>query len=550
MNYKILAFIGTAVCGLFTTVNPAFAQGTAFTYQGRLNDGANSATGIYDLRFAIYDAAGAGAQQGNTLTNSAAAVSNGLFTVTLDFGAGVFTGLARWLEIGVRTNGSVSAYTTLGPRQPLTPTPYAIFSATSSNVVNGSVVKSLNTLKDDVTLAAGSNVTITPAGNTLTIASAGAGGSGIWSVNGNKAYYNAGNVGVGTNNPANKLTLFTPGSSYGFEHTDGNIRLATFLGGSASGGWLCTLSNHRLNFFVNDGSASMTLHTNGYFGLGTTSPRVRLDVNGAAIFTTGGSGGEISLAAPNGETGMSIAGTARADVRFDGLTLKLVAGPAGGPPSSANGVAITTGGLVGIGTTTPGAKLDVWGDARVLGRLNVNNSGFGNVTMVLQAGSGDNVPISVKDSAGNEVFVLITGSPPALNMYGNAYKNSGGTSWGTFSDRRLKQDVRAYEPGLNEVLQLRAVRFRYRDGLKPGLTSAQEEVGFIAQEVREVIPDAVTEGADGYLMLKADPIHWAAINAIQELNQKMERQRAENAELKARLAKLEQLLTSKNGGAK
>lgn len=155
MNYKILAFIGTAVCGLFTTVNPAFAQGTAFTYQGRLNDGANSATGIYDLRFAIYDAAGAGAQQGNTLTNSAAAVSNGLFTVTLDFGAGVFTGLARWLEIGVRTNGSVSAYTTLGPRQPLTPTPYAIFSATSSNVVNGSVVKSLNTLKDDVTLAAG-----------------------------------------------------------------------------------------------------------------------------------------------------------------------------------------------------------------------------------------------------------------------------------------------------------------------------------------------------------------------------------------------------------
>ena len=93
------------------------------------------------------------------------------------------------------------------------------------------------------------------------------------------------------------------------------------------------------------------------------------------------------------------------------------------------------------------------------------------------------------------------------------------------------------------------MRFRYRDDLKLGLTSTQEEVGFIAQEVREVIPDAVTEGKDGYLMLKADPIHWAAINAIQELNAKLEEQRAENAGLKQRLEKLEQRMNEKNGGA-
>jgi hypothetical protein len=73
-------------------------------------------------------------------------------------------------------------------------------------------------------------------------------------------------------------------------------------------------------------------------------------------------------------------------------------------------------------------------------------------------------------------------------------------------------------------------------------------VGFIAQEVREVIPDAVTEGKDGYLMLKADPIHWAAINAIRELNAKVAEQRAENAELKHRLEKLEQRMNHKSGG--
>ena len=83
----------------------ARAQGTAFTYQGRLNDGANPATGVYDLRFTIYDSTNnPGVVIAGPLTNSATAVSNGLFTVTLDFGPGVFNGAAYWLEVGVRTN--------------------------------------------------------------------------------------------------------------------------------------------------------------------------------------------------------------------------------------------------------------------------------------------------------------------------------------------------------------------------------------------------------------------------------------------------------------
>ena len=86
------------------------------------------------------------------------------------------------------------------------------------------------------------------------------------------------------------------------------------------------------------------------------------------------------------------------------------------------------------------------------------------------------------------------------------------------------------------------MRFRYRADARRGLTSSHEEVGFIAQEVREVIPDAVTEGPDGYLTLKADPIHWAAINAIQELNAKLEEQRAENSQLKQRLEALEKII--------
>jgi hypothetical protein len=107
-------------------LSTAHAQGTAFTYQGRLNDGANPANGTYDLRFTVYDSPSGGLVVGGPLTNAPTAVSNGLFTVTLDPGAGVFTGPARWLDIGVRTNGSAGAYQTLNPRQPLTATPYAV----------------------------------------------------------------------------------------------------------------------------------------------------------------------------------------------------------------------------------------------------------------------------------------------------------------------------------------------------------------------------------------------------------------------------------------
>ena len=141
------------VTGIFLVFyGAAFAQGTAFTYQGRLNDGANPASGTYDLRFSIYDAAGGGAQQGSTVTNAATAVSNGLFTVTLDFG-NQFTGGGRWLEIGVRTNGSGS-FTTLSPRQQLTPTPYAIQAAnaatagvatSASSIAAGNIVGTLTT---------------------------------------------------------------------------------------------------------------------------------------------------------------------------------------------------------------------------------------------------------------------------------------------------------------------------------------------------------------------------------------------------------------------
>ncbi len=122
-----LCFSAILVAIFLATAGAAAAQGTAFTYQGRLNDSTGPTTGTYDFQFAIYDSSNAiGAPISGPLTNSAVAVSGGQFATPLDFGDNVFTGAPRWLEIGVRTNGA-GAFATLAPRQALTPVPYAIY---------------------------------------------------------------------------------------------------------------------------------------------------------------------------------------------------------------------------------------------------------------------------------------------------------------------------------------------------------------------------------------------------------------------------------------
>src|SRR5688572_25557838 len=104
----------------------ARAQGTAFTYQGVLNDRGSGASGNYDFQFALFDSTNVpGTVVAGPITTSAI-VSNGLFTVSLDFGSNVFTGSARWLEIGVRTNsGGGGVFVNLAPRQRISAAPYA-----------------------------------------------------------------------------------------------------------------------------------------------------------------------------------------------------------------------------------------------------------------------------------------------------------------------------------------------------------------------------------------------------------------------------------------
>jgi hypothetical protein len=136
-NHIVLALaLLTCLSTLNLQLSTAFAQGTAFTYQGRLNTSGSPANGLYDLRFMVWDAPTNGNLVAGAMTNSATGVTNGLFAVTLDFGDGVFTGPARWLQLDVRTNGPGSpGFTPLLPLQQLLPTPFAIMANTASNLL-------------------------------------------------------------------------------------------------------------------------------------------------------------------------------------------------------------------------------------------------------------------------------------------------------------------------------------------------------------------------------------------------------------------------------
>lgn len=112
----------------------ARAQGTAFSYQGRLQNNGSPANGNFDLMFTLYSTNAGGVAVAGPVTETNTAVSNGLFTVTIDFGAGAFTGNNFWLDVDVSPAGS-NAFTDLSPRQPILPTPYAMMANTASNLL-------------------------------------------------------------------------------------------------------------------------------------------------------------------------------------------------------------------------------------------------------------------------------------------------------------------------------------------------------------------------------------------------------------------------------
>jgi len=112
---------------------PAAPLGTAFTYQGRLNESGIPVTGQYDFQFSLWNSPTNGHVLAPALVVGGLSVTNGLFAALLDFGAGPVSGDALWLRIGVKPTGADTPFQVLSPRQPLTPAPYALWAASAGS---------------------------------------------------------------------------------------------------------------------------------------------------------------------------------------------------------------------------------------------------------------------------------------------------------------------------------------------------------------------------------------------------------------------------------
>jgi hypothetical protein len=127
MNLRVIGLFTVAVVLVLSAV--LWAQtplDSRFSYQGQIKQNGSAVNSTCDFQFALYDAATNGIQWGSTLNLNAVSVTNGLFTVTLDFGT-VFRGDKRWLEIQARCPAASGNFVMLSPRQELTASPYAFY---------------------------------------------------------------------------------------------------------------------------------------------------------------------------------------------------------------------------------------------------------------------------------------------------------------------------------------------------------------------------------------------------------------------------------------
>jgi hypothetical protein len=229
-------------------INVASAPvGTAFTYQGILNDGDSAADGEYDFEFKLYNSPITGDQIGSTVNKEDVSVDQGNFTVKLDFlnDPNVFNGQARWLEIGVRPANAISSFIPLSPRQELTPSPYALY------------------------------------------ALSGPGSTEFWAADGNDIYNtNIGNVGIGTSSPTNILELSSSSPKLYFNRQSSSTNLSGVYWRSTADNFEgAIVRNHSTGDIEHysdytGGTPVMVVTDYGRVGIGTTNPASKLSVGG------------------------------------------------------------------------------------------------------------------------------------------------------------------------------------------------------------------------------------------------------------------------------
>ncbi len=239
-NNSVCTLIIAALVSTLCPINlHAQAVDTSFTYQGQLKEDGVPADGEYDLLFKLFDAAGT--QVGTQIGRENTLVTNGLFTVILDFGTTAFDGDARFLEIGVRPGDSGAFFTTLSPRQEITATPYAA-TALKTVGVDGHSLDSANGSVEDAVYVATSG----------------------------KVFMSYGGLNV------------YDGAGHGITFTTDTFTIDSYPSEDNVYRYESAAQRHR---FYTDGISRMEIGSTGNIGIGVSAPATKLEVDGMVKMT-------------------------------------------------------------------------------------------------------------------------------------------------------------------------------------------------------------------------------------------------------------------------
>ena len=309
--------------------------------------------------------------------------------------------------------------------------------------------------------------------------------------------------------------------------------------------------------FTEGGVESMRIDSSGNVGIGTTSPSVKLQVNGAttiagtiiqnaALFQMNGNGNaDLRLVNTAGTTGRRAFDWLS---NGDNLRARLLSDD-GSSLLTDNLLVINWDGNVGIGLTSSGNKFEVSGSGLFTGAVTTNTTG----THISYQSSNSQIGAWGPDASTNGTLIFYSArsngsnglermridSSGGLILAGSTAQKATGTAWSNPSDIRLKDNIQEYTKGLPELMQVNVKTWEYNG--KGGTVQGTKGLGVIADEIKKILPDTVDDykaklnedDAEDSDIKKFDAteITWLMLKSIQELNAKVEAQAVRIAEL-------------------
>ncbi len=520
MSFRSITAAAIIAASSLIATTPALASPTTFTYQGNLVNDGQLADGIYEFQIRLLDSIGT---QIGTTEFANVVVSEGVFTMDLDFGPAAFDGTERFLELAVRSVDDGGSFVTLSPNQRVNATPVAQFALAGNEGPQGPQGpqgdqgpqgeqgdpgqdgQDGSDGDQGPEGPQGPQGIQGPQGPEGPQGDEGPAGDSHWGVLGSNTYFDDGRVGVGTLFPSDKLHVNATSSESAFRVQSGGATrfLVNSNGGITLGGLSTTV-------------AGGTVYVPNSIGIGVVDPTDRLHIS-----------------VPNGEDAFR--------VQHNGLT-RIRVNANGGVSLGGNSTIIGAGDTyvvnnLGVGNNNPGAKVDIDSDGS---NAPLAASISGDLAFIVGNDANTYVHnrLGVNLDAGQNTFQL------AVN--GSAAKTGGG-SWSVFSDQRLKKNITPMQGSLQTLTALRPVNFEYTNKDHFSYTQGIQQ-GFIAQEVQQVLPQWVHTADDGYLYLDQSGFEAIVVGAIQELRAEntkhIQQLQAENDKLRAELDQLKKMVRS------